>query len=85
MATASLNDQIRQLPNPWDSAGNPTNLAAFNAALDGFKPARDAAATLLGSSDVVRMRLRLIDINDTNSLNGFYSSSISLSGAITIQ
>jgi hypothetical protein len=85
VATASLNDQIRQLPNPWDSMGNPTNLAAFNTALDGFKPAREAAATLLGSSDIVRMRLRLIDINDRNSLNGFYSSSISLSGAITIQ
>jgi hypothetical protein len=85
VTAASLNDQIRKLPSPWNDKGEPTNLAAFNTALDGFKPARDSAATLLGSSDIVRMRLRLIDINDSRPVNGFYSSSISLFGAITIQ
>jgi hypothetical protein len=82
---ASLDNQVRKLPSPWNSQGQPTNLAAFNAALDGFKPARDAAATLLGSSDIVRMRLHLVDINDSKLYGAYYSSSISISGAITIQ
>lgn len=85
VTAASMDNDIRKLPNPWDATGQPANIAAFNTALEGFKPARDSAATLLGSSDIVRMRLKLFDINDVQPLMGFYSSSISLTGAITIQ
>ena len=85
VTATSVDDKVRKLPNPWDSAGNPTKIADFNAALDGYKPARDSAKTLLGSSDIVRLRLALPDINDSEPLNGVFSSSITLSGAITIQ
>lgn len=85
VTAASVDDNIRKLPNPWDAAGNPTNIAAFNAALDGFKAARTSATTLLGSSDIVRMRLKLFDINDSNPGPAFYSSSIGITGAITVQ
>ncbi len=85
VTAASVDNDIRKLPNPWDAAGNPTNIAAFNTALDGFKDARTSATTLLGSSDIVRMRLKLFDINDSNPGTAFYSSSISITGAITVQ
>jgi len=85
VTAASVDDNIRKLPNPWDATGNPTNIGAFNTALDGFKDARTSATTLLGSSDIVRMRLKLFDINDTNPGTAFYSSSIGITGAITIQ
>ncbi|MDR7267401.1 hypothetical protein J2X20_000030 [Pelomonas saccharophila] len=85
VTAASVDDNIRKLPNPWDATGMPTNIGAFNTALDGFKDARTSAMTLMGSSDIVRMRLKLFDINDTNPGTAFYSSSIGLTGAITIQ
>jgi len=85
VTATSVDDNIRKLPDPWDNQGNPKNLDAFNAALDEFKDARASAATLLTSSDIIRMRLRLFDINDKSPGDAFYSSSISLSGAITIQ
>lgn len=85
VTAASVDNDIRKLPSPWDAAGNPTNIAAFNTALDGFKAARTSATALLGSSDIVRMRLKLFDINDTNAGTAFYSSSIALTGAITVQ
>lgn len=84
VTAASVDNNIRKLPNPWDSQGNPTNLGAFNTALDGFKDARTSATNLLKSSDIVRFRLRLFDPNDTIAGPAFYSSSISISGAITI-
>lgn len=85
VTATSLNDNVRKLPSPWDNQGNPTNLAAFNTALDGFKDARTSATTLLKSSDIVRMRVHLLEINDTKPVGAFYSSSISITGAITIQ
>lgn len=85
VAAASVDDNIRKLPNPWDATGNPVNIAAFNTALDGFKDARSSATALMGSSDIVRMRFRLFDVNDTNPTGAFYSSSIAIAGAITIQ
>lgn len=85
VTATSLNDQVRQLPSPWDNTGAPANLSAFVAALDGFKDARISATTLLGSSDIVRMRLRLFDINDTKPGDAFFSSSIGITGAITVQ
>jgi hypothetical protein len=85
VTAASVDDNIRKLPNPWDAAGNPANIAAFNTALDGFKDARTSATALMASSDIVRMRLKLFDINDTNPGTAFYSSSIAITGAITIQ
>jgi len=85
VTAASVDNDIRKLPNPWDSSGNPTNIAAFNTALDGFKAARTSATTLLGSSNIVRMRLKLFEPNDTQPGPTTYSSSISISGAITIQ
>ena len=78
-------NDVRKLPSPWDAQGNPKNLDAFNAALDGFKDARTSATALLKSSDIVRMRLSLLEINEKNPVADFYSSSISISGAITIQ
>lgn len=87
VTAASVDNNIRTLPNPWDRVtGEPKNIAAFNTALDGFKDARTSATTLLGSSDIVRMRLRLFEPNDTNTAGTlFYSSSIAITGAITIQ
>lgn len=85
VTAASVDNNIRKLPNPWDAQGNPANLAAFNTALDGFKDARTSATTLLKSSDIVRMRLNLVEINDKSPGTAFYSSSIAISGAITIQ
>ncbi len=85
VTATSVDDNIRKLPNPWDATGNPTNIGAFNTALDGFKDARTSAMALLGASDIVRMRLKLFDPNDTNPGAAFYSSSISITGAITLQ
>lgn len=85
VTATSVDDNIRKLPNPWDATGNPTNIGAFNTALDGFKDARTSAMTLLGASDIVRMRLKLFDPNDTNPGAASYSSSISITGAITLQ
>ena len=85
VTAASVDNDVRKLPSPWDAQGNPKNLDAFNAALDGFKDARTSATALLKSSDIVRMRLSLLEINDKNPVADFYSSSISISGAITIQ
>ncbi|MFG6488484.1 hypothetical protein ACG04R_17490 [Roseateles sp. BYS78W] len=85
VTAASVDNDIRKLPNPWDKTGSPTNIAAFNTALDAFKAARTSATTLLGSSNIVRVRLKLFEPNDTQPGPAFYSSSISVSGAITIQ
>jgi hypothetical protein len=86
VTAASVDNDIRKLPNPWDPVtGAPSNIAAFNTALDGFKAARTSATTLLGSSDIVRMRLRLFEPNDTKPGAAFYSSSLAITGAITIQ
>lgn len=87
--TASLNDEVRMLPNPWGSGpGDVAAIAAYQAALDKLMPARQSALELITSSNVVRVRLRLIDVNsDTSAASDGdnYASDLSIVGAITIQ
>ncbi|NRF71676.1 hypothetical protein HLB44_32280 [Aquincola sp. S2] len=90
VSTASLDNDVRTLPNPWGTGPSDivAALAAYQAALDKFKPARDSAVQLIKSSNVVRVRLRLMDINsDTSAASDgdFYASDLSVIGAITIQ
>jgi hypothetical protein len=83
VATASLDDQVRRLPNPNDTAnGGP---AAYEAALEEFADARASAMTLMKSSDIVRVRFRLMDVNDSINTDGVYASDLTIKGAITIQ
>jgi hypothetical protein len=79
VATASLDDQVRRLPNPAQ------DLDAYQAALDQMAEARAAAMTLLKSSDVARVRFRLMDVNDSVKTDGVYASDLTIKGAITIQ
>lgn len=79
VATASLDDQVRKLPNPKDG------VAAYEAALEEMKDARASAMTLLKSSDIARVRFRLMDVNDSQKTDGVYASDVTIKGAITIQ
>ncbi|MFZ5551228.1 MAG: hypothetical protein ACOZJX_21210 [Pseudomonadota bacterium] len=79
VATASLDDQVRRLPNPANDQ------AAYQAALDQMADARAAAMTLLKSSDIARVRFRLMDVNDSVKTDGVYASDVTIKGAITIQ
>lgn len=79
VATASLDDQVRRLPNPN------SDRAAYEAALEGFAAARASAMTLMKSSDIVRVRYRLMDVNDSIKTDGVYASDLTIRGAITIQ
>jgi len=87
VTAASLDDDVRKLPNYWGNG--PTDTVAqqaYLAALDKIKPARDSAMTLLKSSSVVRVRVRLMDINlGVSSPGGYYASDVSITGAIAIQ
>lgn len=85
VTTASLDNDVRTLPNPFDGSGQPTNAAAFAAALDKFAAARTSATTLLQSSNVVRARFYLMDVNTTLKTDGIYASDLTIKGAITIQ
>jgi hypothetical protein len=88
VTTASLDNDIRTLPNYWGNtpADIPAAQQAYQAALERIKPARDSAMTLLTSSNIVRMRLRLMDINVTMpNADGIYASDISIVGAIGLQ
>lgn len=90
VTAASLDNDVRKLPNPWGTGPGDAAAAAaaFQAALDAIKPARDSAMELIKSSNIVRVRLRLMDINaDTlsESDGDFYASDLSITGAITIQ
>jgi hypothetical protein len=79
VATASLDDQVRKLPNPANDQ------AGYQAALDQMADARAAAKTLLQSSDIARVRFRLMDVNDSVKTDGVYASDLTIKGAITIQ
>lgn len=79
VATASLDDQVRRLPNPA------SDMAGYQAALDQMADARASAMTLLKSSDIARVRFRLMDVNDSVKTDGVYASDVSIKGAITIQ
>lgn len=79
VATASLDDQVRRLPNPANDQ------AGYQAALDQMVDARAAAMTLLKTSDVARVRFRLMDVNDSVKTDGVYASDLTIKGAITIQ
>lgn len=87
--TASLDNEIRTLPNPWGTGpGDIAALTAYQAALDKLMPARQSAMELIKSSKVVRARLRLMDVNSDTSApsdGDFYASDLSIVGAITIQ
>jgi hypothetical protein len=78
VTAASLDNDVRKLPNPNDAA-------AYQAALDKIVDARTSAATLLKSSDIVRVRFRLMDVNDSVKTDGAYASDVTIKGAITIQ
>jgi hypothetical protein len=82
VATASLDDQVRKLPNPNDPNGG---AAAYQAALDAFSAARTSAMTLMKSSDIARVRFRLMDVNDSKKTDGVYASDLTIKGAITVQ
>jgi hypothetical protein len=82
---ASLDDDVRKLPNPYDGTGAPVNEAAFKAALDKLAASRASAATLLQSSGVVRTRFWLMDINESNKTDGITASDLTLKGLIYFQ
>lgn len=81
VTAASLDNDVRTLPNPNTADG----LAAYQAALARIADARASAMTLLKSSDIVRVRFRLMDVNDSVKTNGAYASDVTIKGAITIQ
>jgi hypothetical protein len=82
---ASLDNEVRKLPNPYDSTGAPVNDAAFQAALDKIAASRTSAATLLQSSSVVRTRFWLMDINENNKTGGITASDLTVNGLIYFQ
>jgi len=94
---ASLDNDVRTLPNPYDAKGQPTNAAAFAAALEKIAASRTSAAALLKSSNVVRTRFWLMDANTTIKPEPTdtptptpaelksYISDLTIKGAITIQ
>ncbi|MGM9490271.1 hypothetical protein [Ideonella sp. YS5] len=77
--TASLDDQVRKLPNPN------SDYAGYKAALEGMQKARDSAMKELKESDIVRVRFHLMDVNDSQLTDGVYASDVTLKGAIKIQ
>ncbi|MGQ3054997.1 MAG: hypothetical protein ACT6S0_24665 [Roseateles sp.] len=81
VTAASLGTDIRTLPNPVTADG----LVRFQAALERISGARASAMTLMKSSNIVQVRFRLMDVNDTQKTNGVYASDLTLKGAITIQ
>lgn len=86
VTTASLDNDVRTLPSPYNSVGQPVNAAAFAAALDKISASRTSAMTLLKSSPVVRVRFHLMDpVNAVNFTNGVAASDLTIKGAITIQ
>ncbi|MFG6432911.1 hypothetical protein [Roseateles sp. LYH14W] len=85
VTTASLDDDVRKLPNPYDSTGTPVNAAAFKEALDKMAASRASAATLLQSSNIVRTRFWLMDANVDRKTAGIFASDLTIKGAITIQ
>jgi hypothetical protein len=85
VTVASLDNDVRKLPNPYDSNGTPVNDADFKAALDKMATSRASAATLLQSSNVVRTRFWLMDPNVDRKTGGIFASDLTVKGAITIQ
>lgn len=87
VTAASLDNDVRQLPSPWgtDAADTATKTAAYLAKLETFKPARDSAAELLKTSNIVQFQARLMDVNVTVKSGGLYGSDMKISGAITLQ
>jgi hypothetical protein len=81
ITAASLDSDVRTLPNPTIEGGQ----APFQAALEKIKDARNSAMTLMKSSDIVQVRFRLMDINIDKPTNGKVVSDLTLDGAITIQ
>lgn len=81
VSTASLDNDVRKLPN-WNLQDGQ---AAYLAALEKIADARTSAMTLLKSSDVVQVRFRLMDINNSVGTDGSYMSDVTIKGAITIQ
>lgn len=80
--STSLDDKVRKLPNPNDPNGG---AEAYQAALEEIADARASAMTLLKSSDIARVRFRLMDVNDSIKTDGVYASDVTIKGAITIQ
>ena len=87
VSAASLDDQVRKLPNPYGTSPSDVDAArkAYTDALALFQPARDSAMTLLLSSNLVRTRVRLMDANVEQKTNGVFASDLTIQGAITIQ
>ncbi|KQW43643.1 hypothetical protein ASD88_16490 [Pelomonas sp. Root662] len=85
VTTASLDNDVRTLPNPFNSSGVPVNAAAFAAGLEKMAASRASAATLLQSSNIVRTRFWLMDANVDRKTAGIFASDLSIKGAITIQ
>jgi hypothetical protein len=83
VTAASLDNDVRKLPNPNDTANG--GAAKFQAALDAIAASRTSAATLMQSSGIVRVRFHLMDVNDTQKSAGVYASDLTIKGAITIQ
>lgn len=83
VTAASLDNDIRKLPNPNDTANG--GAAKFQAALDAIAGARTSAMTLMQSSSIVRVRFHLMDVNDSKKSAGVYASDLTIKGAITIQ
>jgi hypothetical protein len=81
VTAASLDNDVRKLPN-WNTADG---VNAYLAGLAKISDARASAATLLKTSDIVRVRFRLMDVNDSVKTNGAYASDVTIKGAITIQ
>ncbi len=95
---ASLDNDVRKVPSPWPTAATPNALAQYQAALDTFKDARTSATNLLQTSQIVRTRFWLMDVNvdtkpdpakdipvPTPEETTLFSSRLTISGAITIQ
>jgi hypothetical protein len=98
VTAASLDNDVRKVPSPWNASGQATNIAAYNAALDTFKAARTSATTLLQSSTIVRARFWMMEFNDralpdpdkdvpkpTPQEANTYATDLTIKGAITIQ
>jgi hypothetical protein len=91
VTATSLDDNVRKVPSPWLGATPAEREAAVKAytdALAGFTPAREAAMVLLKSSNVIRTRVRLMDVNldfAPAATPDLMKSEISIKGAITLQ
>ena len=94
---ASLDNDVRKVPSPWPSTSSPNALAQYQAALDTFKDARTSATDLLKTSQIIRTRFWMMDVNVDTKPNTadvppptpeeltLFSSRVTISGAITIQ